>query len=72
MRYFSFDWIKTLNGKVVNRGTSAYYSEDYPKANDMKNHIPKTLNDDELTISIPLISEISRETYLSIGGNPDK
>jgi hypothetical protein len=70
MKYFEFKYIQTKNGEIVNQGDAVYYTSAEQNADEMKNYVKDILKDPAAIISIPLITEIDRDTFIMNGGNP--
>lgn len=71
MKYFEFKYIETKDGEIVNQGDSIYYTSAEQDLNEVKNLSREILKNPAAVISIPLITEIDRETFMMKGGNPD-
>lgn len=70
MKYFEFKYIQTKNGEIVNQADAVYYTSAEQNADEMKNYVKDILKDPAAIISIPLITEIDRDTFIMNGGNP--
>lgn len=71
MKYFEFKYIQTKNGAIVNQGDALYYTSAKQNLDEMKQLARDILKDPTAVISIPLISEIDRNTFIAKGGNPN-
>lgn len=71
MKYFEFKYIQTKDGEIVNQGDALYYTSAEQNLDEMKNLSKGILKDPTAVISIPLITEIDRDTFMAKGGNPD-
>ena len=71
MKYFEFKYIETKNGEAVNQGNALYYTSAEQDVSEMKGLSRKILNDASAVVTIPLITEIDRDTFIMKGGNPD-
>jgi hypothetical protein len=70
MKYFEFKYIQTKGGEIINQGDALYYTSAEQNLNEMKNLAKGILNDPAAIVSIPLITEIDRDTFIMKGGNP--
>lgn len=71
MKYFEFKYIETKDGKIVNQGDALYYTSAEQDLNEVKNISREILKNPAAVISIPLITEIDRETFMTKGGSPN-
>lgn len=71
MKYFEFKYIETKDGEIVNQGDALYYTSAEQNSNEMKNLARHILKNPAAVISLPLITEIDRDTFLVKGGNPN-
>ncbi len=71
MKYFEFKYIQTKDGAIVNQGDALYYTSAEQNLDEMKNVSKDILKDPAAVISIPLVTEIDRETFMAKGGNPN-
>ncbi len=69
MKYFEFKYIETKEGQIVNQGDALYYTSAEQNLDEMKNLSKEILKNPEAVISIPLITEIDRDTFIAKGGN---
>lgn len=69
MKYFEFKYTETKDGEVVNQGDALYFTSAEQDLNEMKNLSKQILKNPAAVISIPLITEIDRETFMMKGGN---
>ncbi len=70
MKYFEFKYIQIENGQIVNQGDALYFTSAEQNLDEMKNLSKEILKNTEATISIPLATEIDRDTFIKKGGNP--
>lgn len=71
MKYFEFKYIETKDGEIVNQGDAVYYTSAEQDLNEMKTLSKEILKNPSAVISIPLITEIDRDTFMMKGGNPN-
>jgi len=71
MKYFEFKYIETKDGEIVNQGDALYYTSAEQDLNEVKNLSREILKNPAAVISIPLITEIDRETFMMKGRNPN-
>lgn len=71
MKYFEFKYIETKDGEVVNQGDALYYTSAEQELNEMKDVSRKILKEPSAVVTIPLITEIDRDTFMMKGGNPN-
>lgn len=71
MKYFEFNYIQTKDGAIVNQGDALYYTSAEQNLDEMKQLARDILKDATAVISIPLITEIDRNTFIAKGGNPN-
>ena len=71
MQYFEFKYIETINGQVANQGDAIYYTSAEQNTEEMKTLAKEILKNPAAVISIILVTEIDRETFVSKGGNPN-
>ena len=70
MKYFQFTYIQTKDCEIVNQGEALYYTSANQDIREMKNLSREILNNPTAVISIPLITEIDRDTFMAKDGNP--
>ena len=68
-KYFEFKYIQTKDGEIVNQGDGLYYTYAEQNLNEMKQLSRDILKDQTAVISIPLFTEIDRDTFMAKGGN---
>ncbi len=71
MKYFEFKYIETKDGQIVNQGDALYYTSAEQDLNEMKDLSRTILKNPSAVVSIPLITEIDRDTFMMKGGNPN-
>lgn len=71
MKYFEFKYIETKEGKIVNQGDALYYTSAEQNSDEMKNLARYILKNPAAVISLLLVAEIDRDTFLIKGGNPN-
>lgn len=71
MKYFEFKYIQTKDGAIVNQGEALYYTSAEQNLDEIKNLSRGILKAPAAVISIPLVTEIDRDTFVAKGGNPD-
>ena len=71
MKYFEFKYVETKDGEVVNQGDAIYYTSSEQNLNEMENLSRTILKKPSAVISISVITEIDRDTFIMKGGNPD-
>lgn len=71
MKYFEFKYIETKDGQIINQGDGLYYTSAEQDINEMKDISRTILKNPSAIVSIPLITEIDRDTFMMKGGNPN-
>ncbi len=71
MKYFEFKYIQTKGGEIVNQGEALYYTSAEQNLDEMIKLSQDILKDSAATISIPLVTELDRDTFMMKGGNPN-
>ncbi len=71
MKYFEFKFIETKDGQIINQGDGLYYSSSEQDLNQMKEISRTILKNTSAVISITLITEIDRDSFIKKGGNPN-
>jgi hypothetical protein len=71
MRYFEFKYIETKEGEIVNQGEALYFTSAVQDLNEMKELSRTILKNPTAIISVPLITELDRDTFIMKGGSPN-
>jgi len=71
MRYFEFNYIETKEGQIINQGEGLYYTGAEQNLTEVKDVAKFILKNSNAIVSIPMITEIDRVTFLAKGGNPN-
>jgi hypothetical protein len=71
MRYFEFKYIETKEGEIVNQGEALYFTSAVQDLNEMKELSRTILKNPTAIISVPLITELDRVTFIMKGGSPN-
>lgn len=69
MKYFEFKYIETKDGEVVNQGNALYFTSAEQNFDEMKKLSRDILKAPTAVISIHLVTEIDRDTFMMKGGN---